>query len=137
MEIEIRKATPDDFEEVYNLIMEFATFIKTPEKVMITPEQMIEDHEFFNCIVASNNKNLIGFATFFFSYYSWSGKAIYLDDLYVLEDHRGMGIGTLLFDKVISIGKEENCRKIKWQVSNWNHKAQEFYKSRGAVIDDV
>lgn len=137
MNIEIRKAKPDDFQDIHKLIMDFATFIKTPEKVQTTPEQMIKDQLFFNCIIATGGKEIIGFATFFFSYYSWTGKAIYLDDLYVKKDYRGKGIGSTLFDKIIEIGKRENCSKMKWQVSNWNSKAQEFYKSRGAIIDDV
>lgn len=137
MQIEIRKALPGDFEEVHKLIMKFATFIKTPEKVQITPEQMIKDQKLFKCLVATNENEIIGFATYFFSYYSWTGKAIYLDDLYVKDDYRGKGIGSSLFNKVMKIGKEENCFKMRWQVSNWNDKAQEFYKSKGASIDNV
>jgi len=137
MEIVIRKAESKDFEAVHKLIKEFAIFIKTPEKVKITPEQMRNDKDFFKCLVAVDGERIIGFATYFFSYYSWTGKAIYLDDLYVSEEFRGNGIGSMLFDKVMELGKNENCFKMKWQVSNWNQKAQEFYKSRGAIIDDV
>ncbi len=135
--LEIRKANPSDFKKVHELIVEFATFIKTPEKVLITPDQMTEDQDIFNCLVATSGNEIIGFATYFFSYYSWTGKAIYLDDLYVKNDYRGKGIGNTLFDRVIEIGKSESCFKMKWQVSNWNAKAQEFYKSRGAEIDNV
>ena len=71
------------------------------------------------------------------AYYSWTGKTIYLDDLYVLENYRGRGIGNALLDKVIETAKTENCKKVRWQVSNWNGKAIEFYKKRGAIIDDV
>jgi GNAT superfamily N-acetyltransferase len=137
MPIEIRKAESHDFIHVYTLIKEFATFIKTPEKVSITVEQMKQDMGYFNCFIAVENDVVIGFATYFFSYYSWSGKAIYLDDLYVPEPFRGRGIGTSLLDKIIETGKSENCKKVKWQVSNWNNKAIAFYKKRGAVIDDV
>lgn len=137
MEVKIRKAEPKDFVEVHNLIVDFAKFIQTPDKVKITSDQMIKDKDFFNCLIALSGEQIIGFATFFFSYYSWTGKAIYLDDLYVNPDFRGKGIGSELFDKVLEYGKEEGCIKMKWQVSNWNNKAQEFYKSRGANIDDV
>lgn len=137
MGIKVRNAKSSEFVEVYSLIKEFANFIKTPQKVKITPEQMKKDEKFFKCLVATNGTNIIGFATYFFSYYSWTGKAIYLDDLYVPEQYRNQGIGKMLFDKVIEIGKTENCFKMKWQVSNWNIKAQEFYKSRGASIDDI
>ena len=137
MEIIIRKGRPEDFKEVFHLINEFATFIKTPEKVKITPEQMKKDKDYFKCLVATKGSKIIGFATYFFSYYSWTGKAIYLDDLYVQDNYRGMSVGSQLFDEIMKLGKAEKCYKMKWQVSNWNTNAQDFYKSRGATIDDV
>jgi diamine N-acetyltransferase len=137
MTIDIRKAELDDFEEIYSLIVEFAEYIKTPEKVLTTPSQMIKDKDYFNCFIAVEKNKVIGFATYFTAYYSWTGKALYLDDLYVLEKYRGLGIGNKLFDKVIETAKRENCKKLKWQVSNWNNKAIEFYKMRGAKIDEV
>lgn len=137
MNIKIRTANTDDFLEVHNLIKEFSIFIKTPEKVTITPDQMIKDKDLFRCLVAVDNFTIISFATYYFSYYSWSGKTVYLDDLYVTDNYRNHEIGTLLFDKVTEIGKDENCKKMKWQVSKWNTKAQDYYKSKGAVIDDM
>ena len=134
---EIRTAKTTDFVAVHRLIEEFAAFIGTAEQVTITPEQMAKDEKYFNCLVAVDRDRIIGFATYFFAYYSWIGKAIYLDDLYVSTQFRGQGIGGKLFDSVMDIGKAEDCYKMKWQVSNWNKKAQAFYKSRGAVIDDV
>jgi GNAT superfamily N-acetyltransferase len=137
MTLDIRKAKTTDFEEIHSLIKEFAEFIKTPEKVITTPSQMNNDKDYFNCFIAVDKNKIIGFATYFIAYYSWTGKAIYLDDLYVLEKYRGQGIGNKLLDKVIETAKSENCKKVKWQVSNWNEKAIEFYKIRGATIDEV
>jgi GNAT superfamily N-acetyltransferase len=137
MTIDIRKAEPTDFEEIYSLIIEFAEFIKTPEKVTTTPAQMIKDKDYFNCFIAVDKNKVVGFATYFIAYYSWTGKAVYLDDLYVLKEYRGLGTGSKLLDKVIEAAKSENCIKVKWQVSNWNKKAIEFYKMRGATIDEV
>lgn len=133
----IRPANSNDFIQVYNLIKEFAVFQKTPEKVKITPEQMINDKEYFKCMVATNQEIIVGFASYFFSYYSWTGKAIYLDDLYVQEKYRKFGLGSRLFDEIMEIGKAENCSKMKWQVSKWNDKAQIFYKNKGANINEV
>ena len=137
MKIRIRKAQPYDFPEVHKLIKTFASFIQSPDKVMITPAQMHQDEAYFNCLVAECDEVLVGFATYFFSYHSWTGRAIYLDDLFVLENFRHNGIGSKLFEEVMKIGKMAGCYKMKWQVSNWNIKAQEFYKSRGAIIDDT
>lgn len=137
MSIEIRKAGTGDYEAVCALIREFAAFIRTPEKVTITPEQLERDRAYFECFVAVDGSHIIGFATCFYAYYSWTGKAICLDDLYVSEKYRGTGVGTGLFDKVIETGKRENCKKARWQVSRWNHQAIEFYKKRGAILDEV
>ena len=137
MQTEIREAQVSDFEKIFSLIREFAVFIKTPEKVITSAERMKEDKDCFRCFVAEQNGEIVGFATWFFAYYSWSGKALYLDDLYVKEDSRGSGIGTLLFEKVIDTASENNCRKVRWQVSGWNKKAIAFYTSRGASVVDV
>ena len=58
MDIVIRTADPTEYEDVYHLIKEFAIFIKTPDKVKITPEQMIKDEKYFNCLVAVHGKTI-------------------------------------------------------------------------------
>jgi diamine N-acetyltransferase len=99
---------------------------------------MKRDKSLLNCLVAeSNNGEIIGFASFFFCYYSWTGKAIYMDDLYVQLTYRAQGIGTRLLQSVYHYGKNEGCNKLRWQVSRWNEKAIGFYKSLGATIDEV
>jgi len=40
-------------------------------------------------------------------------------------------------DEVFELAKQEGCKKVRWQVSKWNKNAIEFYKKKGAVIDDV
>ena len=73
----------------------------------------------------------------FFAYFTWSGRSLYLDDLFVKEAYRGQQIGKRLLGAVVDFASEEQCKKVKWQVSRWNTEAQEFYKKFGAVIDDV
>ncbi len=71
------------------------------------------------------------------AYYSWSGKALYLDDLYVKKEFRGHQIGTQLLDKLVDHANFEKCTKVRWQVSDWNKDAIEFYKKMGAKVDDT
>ena len=138
MEITIRPANEMDFPEIFSLITEFSIFQGTPEKVSITVDQMQENKELFNCLVAeTNDKHIIGFASFFFAYYSWSGKALYLDDLYVKETFRNQAIGKMLFDAVLVYAKNNHCNKMRWLVSKWNTNAIGFYKSIGANIDET
>lgn len=137
MEVTIRKATPDDFPAIFSLIKEFASFQKSEEKLVTTIDQMLEDENLFQAFVAVNNKTVIGFCTFFYAYYSWSGKAVYIDDLYITDSFRKNGIGKQLLNTVITLAKESNCRKIRWQVSKWNTNAIDFYKKMGADIDEI
>jgi diamine N-acetyltransferase len=138
MPITIRKATEQDFRAIYALIHEFAVFQKTPERLFNSAEQMEQDKDLFQCFVAEDsNDGIVGFASYFFTYYSWSGKGIYLDDLYVTRQYRGQQIGKRLLNTVIEFGKAQGCKKLRWQVSKWNEPAIGFYRTMGAVTDDV
>lgn len=133
-----RKADQQDYPTILSLIKDFAVFQKTPGKVTITLEQMIASGHLFQCFVAeSNDQEIIGFASFYFVYNSWSGKGLYLDDLYVKDEFRKLGAGKQLLEAVIQLAKDEHCKKLRWQVSKWNDNAIQFYKKMGAVIDDT
>ena len=138
MNITIRKGIEADYPAIINLINEFALFQKTPERVTNTVEQMKADNNLFQCFVAVDEKNrIVGYAAWFFAYFSWTGKALYLDDLYVIESARGFSIGTRLLQTVIDHASATKCVKVRWQVSNWNKAAIAFYRKMGAQIDDV
>ncbi len=138
MNINIRKANREDFSSILSLNREFSIFQKTPEKVSITLEQMKNDANLFRCFVAENDANeIIGFASFYFAYYSWVGKGLYLDDLYVTENYRKHKIGSRLLNTVIDFAKKEKCKKLRWLVSKWNTDAIEFYKKMGAIIEET
>ncbi len=138
MRIKIRKAIPADFAYILALINEFANFQKTPEKVSITLAQMEKEKDVFRCFVAeTSDHTIVGFASFYFTYFSWSGKGLFLDDLYVTESYRKRNIGVQLLNAVIDLGKKEQCKRLRWQVSGWNKNAIGFYRKMGAVIDDT
>jgi len=138
MDIRIRKIEVTDYAALILLFREFALFEKLPGKMTNTLEQMLEEKEHLLGFVAVNAQDEItGYVTFFFAYYTWTGKSLYMDDLYVRPEFRAKKIGTKLIDQVIRFAKTENCRKLRWQVSEWNQPAIDFYKSLGANIDSV
>lgn len=138
MNVAVQRANEQDFSRILDLIKEFSLFQGAREKVTITLEQMIKERAFFQCFIAENeDRELLGYVSFFFAYYSWTGKAVYLDDLYVREVFRKQGVGKMLLQSVIDFAKKEQCRKVRWQVSKWNTNAIAFYKRMGAQIDEV
>ncbi|NDV97222.1 GNAT family N-acetyltransferase [Dysgonomonas sp. 521] len=127
-----------DFKELVALFLEFATFEKLPEKMTNSEEKMKAEKDYFHGFIARDENNeVIGYVTFFFAYYTWVGKSLYMDDLYIREKYRGKGFGSLLINKVMDHARQTKCNRLRWQVSDWNEPAIAFYKNLGTKIDDT
>ena len=136
MKITIRKANREDYPVILELIKELALFERAPEKVINTVERMNEEDQYFEALVAEKDDGEIaGMALYFFAYYTWVGKSLYLDDLIVKEKYRGNKIGTKLLEEIMDIAKKTKCKRVRWQVLDWNTPAIDFYKAYGADLD--
>ena len=136
MKFTIREATEKDFPGILGLIKELAEFEKAPEKVTNTVEQMLDEKDRFSCFVAElESGEIVGMALYFIAYYTWVGKSLYLDDLYVKEAFRQHKIGSALLSRVFESALAENCKRVRWQVLRWNEPAIRFYEKAGALID--
>lgn len=138
--VKIRKGTEKDLPRALELIRELALYEKAPEQVTNTLEIMKEDgfgdHPVYGFIVAEEGELIHGMSIYYWRYSTWKGKRIYLEDLIVTESKRGVGIGKLLFEKTIQIGKEANATGMMWQVLDWNEPAINFYKKYDAGFDE-
>ncbi len=138
MEIRIEEINDSHFETLLELFREFVLFGKSPKKTIHSIERMKKEREYFNGFVAVNGKNEIaGYATFFFAWSTWPGKALYIDDLYIRPAFRSEGVGTLLITRILAHAKENSCYKVRWQVSDWSEPAVRFYEQLGATVDKV
>lgn len=132
----ITAITEDDFVELVALFKELAVFEKLPEKMINSVKQMKLEKDYLTGFTVKDKYNRIcGYVTFFFAYYTWTGKCMYMDDLYVSPGYRGQGLGRKLIEEVIAFARTECCHKVRWQVSEWNSSAITFYESLGANID--
>lgn len=137
MNYRIREATEEDFPAVLSLIRELAEYEKASGQVSNSVEQMKKEKDYFMCYVAeSDKKEIIGMALFYFVYYTWVGKSLYLDDIYVRKEFRKNRVGSALMRKVFEVAEAEDCKRIRWQVLDWNEPAIEMYRSIGAMIED-
>jgi GNAT superfamily N-acetyltransferase len=88
-------------------------------------------------IIAYAGETPAGFALFFPSYSTFLGKpGLYLEDLFVLPEWRGHGIGRALLAQLARIAVERGCGRFEWSVLDWNEPAIGFYKSLGARLMD-
>jgi GNAT superfamily N-acetyltransferase len=137
--ITIRTGTREDLPQVLALIKELAEYERAPQEVDNTVERMEQDgfgpEKVFDFLVAEMEGQIVGIALYYWSYSTWKGKCMFLEDLVVTQPYRRYGIGRRLFDRLIQIAKEKDARRLSWQVLEWNEPAIEFYKGLGAQLD--
>jgi len=141
MSIQIRPGSPQDIPAIHALVRELAIYEQAEAEHTVSIEEM-KEHAFgpqayFSFLVAENEaQQILGMALYFFSYSTWKGPCLYLEDLVVKEDCRRQGIGQLLFDELLQIAKTKKVGRMSWQVLDWNAPAIAFYKKLGAQLDE-
>jgi GNAT superfamily N-acetyltransferase len=135
----IRKARASDAEALHALIVELAVFERCDDAVEVSIEQLRRDGfsepRRFEALVAEQAGEVIGMALYYPRYSTWKGVCLYLEDLFVRQSARGLGIGKALLGAVVQAGVEQGAARVQWQVLDWNAEAIRFYKSVGAEID--
>lgn len=130
----IRTGTIHDLPRLRELIVELAIYEKEPNAVEVTLEDLEKDgfgeNPIFDFFVAEIEGAVQGIALYYFKYSTWKGKCLFLEDLVVNESLRGQGIGKLLFDEVVKVAAQHQCKRMEWQVLEWNEPAIKFYQNK-------
>lgn len=136
----IRAATSTDAPLILDLIRALAAYEREPDAVKTTTDDLLRDgfgaQPCFECLVAeSGHGEAAGFALYFCNYSTWRGRqGIHLEDLFVLPQFRGQGIGKALLARVAARAAELGCVRLQWDVLAWNQTAIDFYQGLGAQI---
>jgi Acetyltransferases len=141
MALTIRAATKADVPQILAFIRALAVYEREPDAVVATEEGLLRDGfgptPYYFCLMAEHNGSPAGFALYFFNYSTWVGRpGIYLEDLFVLPEFRGLGIGKALLKQVAAIAIEMGCKRLQWEVLDWNTPAIDFYRAMGAEFLD-
>ena len=135
--LRFRYAREDDCARLLFFIRQLAVYEKMEDEVVATEEllreQIFRQHK-AEAIFACEGGEEVGFALFFHNFSTFLGRAgIYLEDLFVLPQHRGKGYGKALLRQLARIAAERGCGRLEWSCLNWNRPSIDFYLSLGAA----
>ena len=127
MSLHIRPAVREDAALILRFITDLAIYEKAKQEVK-TDVAGIE-----NSLICELDGEPIGYAVYFFNYSTWLGKhGLYLEDLYVTPQQRGVGAGKALLRHLAKLAVARGCGRFEWSVLDWNQPAIDFYESIGA-----
>jgi GNAT superfamily N-acetyltransferase len=137
MTVDIRSAEPKDVPVVAELIWQLARFEKLESEVVLTEELLMAglfgSRPYAEAVLAEEHGEPIGFALFFHTFSTFLARpGLYLEDLFVLPEHRGRGVGRSLLAHLARLAIERGCGRLEWAVLNWNKEAIRFYERLGA-----
>lgn len=140
-DLEFRYAEEKDAAKILYFIKELAAYEKMLDEVVATEELLKEwifEKQKAEVIFAMENGKEVGFALFFHNFSTFLGRAgVYLEDLFVLPEHRGKGYGKALLKQLAKIAVERGCGRLEWWCLDWNKPSIDFYLSLGAEpMDD-
>ena len=135
-----RFAVETDTALILQFIRKLAEYEKMLDQVVadeaLLREQLFEKRQ-AEVIFALEDGKEVGFALFFHNFSTFLGRSgLYLEDLFVLPEHRGKGYGKALLAKLASIAVERGYGRMEWWCLDWNRPSIDFYKSLGAVSMD-
>ena len=132
----IRPAQPEETGLVLEFIKKLAAYEKCSDEV-VTDEATLYQSLFVEkaaeVVFAEEDGVVIGFALFFHNFSTFVGrKGLYLEDLFIIPEKRGLGYGKAILKYLADIAVERNCGRMEWICLDWNTPSLAFYRSIGA-----
>ncbi|HWQ77960.1 MAG TPA: GNAT family N-acetyltransferase [Anaerovoracaceae bacterium] len=137
-DVRIRTAEPEDAPLILELIRGLAVYEKMQDEVYVT-EDLLRENLFekkqAEVLIAEYRGKAIGYALFFPTFSTFLGTAnLYLEDIFVMPEARGLGAGKALLACFAKIAVERKAGKAEWTVLNWNEPSIRFYTQMGARL---
>jgi GNAT superfamily N-acetyltransferase len=141
MVLVVRDAARADARLILKFIEDLADYEKLRHEAVATAGDI--ERELFGpnprvfCQIAELDGKPAGFGLWFYTFSTFLGRhGIWLEDLFVLPDMRGHGIGKALLADLAKRCVLENLGRLEWAVLDWNEPSIEFYRSQGAIFMD-
>jgi GNAT superfamily N-acetyltransferase len=137
----IRPAVEADVPLIVRLIRGLAEYERLQHQVVATEDtirgSLFGSRPFAEVVIAEDDAAPVGFALFFHNYSTFLGKpGLYLEDLFVVPEARGKGVGKALLLHLKELAIARGCGRMEWSVLDWNEPAIGFYTKLGAMMMD-
>ena len=134
----VRRAAAADVPHIMAFIRELAVYEHLEHEVVATEADLhvalFGPRPWAEVALACLDGEPVGFALYFHSFSTFVGKpGIYLEDLFVRPEARGLGAGRRLLAHLAKTALERGCARLDWAVLDWNEPSIGFYRSLGAV----
>ena len=139
--LKLRMAWEDDVPQILAFIRALAEYEKLSHEVVADEESLLRTlfgrRSYAEVIIAELAGEPVGFALFFHNYSTFLGRpGLYLEDVFVLPEARGKGVGKALLRCLARMAVDRGCGRMEWWVLDWNQPGIDFYRSIGAVPMD-
>ncbi len=133
----VRRAVPEDAPALLGLIKALAEYEKLTPPDGDAAARLAQgiDTLRFQAFLAELNGVPVGYAVAFETYGTFiAAPKYYVEDVFVLPEHRGNGIGRALFAVLATEATYRGCEMMEWTALDWNKPAIEFYEGMGAKL---
>ena len=136
-DIIIRAAQTDDIGTIQAFILALADYERLAHEVKADRETLARylfgERPMAEVLIAEADGAAVGFALFFHNFSTFEGRpGLYLEDLFVLPEARGLGAGKALLSRLAALAIERDCARLEWSVLDWNEPSIAFYRALGA-----
>lgn len=136
----IRNVREDDISILLGLIKEIAEYEKMSDQVIATEETLRESifkNNRANALILEIDNKEVGYCIYFYNFSTFIGRGgLYIEDIFIKKEYRGMGFGSEIFKFLAKKAKDEGLKRMEWSCLNWNEPSIKFYKSLGAIPMD-
>lgn len=141
-EIKVRFGTLDDVENIFSALVGIAETVKELHKLKSTPDDIrrfgFGEAPAFETLIAEVHGRFAGCCLYFASFSTWIGRpGVYVQDFYVADEFRGLGIGERLLSRLAALTRNEGGSYIRLAVDTQNLRAQAFYTRAGIKHSDT
>ena len=136
----LRETSENDLSLILGFIKEIAEYEKLSHAVDATEESLkkyVFEKRRAEVLIVEKDENPIGYVVYFYNFSTFTGTSgLYLEDVFIRSEYRGMGLGKEIFKILGKLAREEGCKRMDWVCLNWNEPSKKFYKGLGAISMD-